>query len=106
MPLEEVFKIARGIGGEKNSFNYIAAPMNIVMPELFIENYQLFFGDNKVGKNTKVLDIADFYKINVMTTSPIMGGLLSQTPLSSVDTNTKFIHTKHLNLLRYRRMLK
>lgn len=96
MSLEEVANLANEVAGEANSFNYLTIPINLTMPEAFVEENQ-FLG----GKPMIPLDVANAFKINVMSVSPFMSGYLSQTPLPSTELKSRQIHTKHLNLLRY-----
>lgn len=95
MNLENVYEIAQRVGGDKNNFNYVAAPVSVVMPEAYIEEHQFV-----KSRACYLVQAAEHFKINLMTTQPLYGGLLSQTPLSTGQLLSKHLHAKHLNLIR------
>ena len=95
MSLEKLAEIAEAVGGKENNFNYISLPINLAMPEAFIEEYQ-FIGT----ESTNTLTAAERLRLNVMVGSPLMGGLMSQTPLPTTQLLSKNLVGKHLNLMR------
>jgi len=97
-------QIAEKFAGKDNGFKFINLPVNIVMPESFIEKYQFetITDEDGTSKEEKIstLKLADKLGLNVFTTSPLLGGYLMQTPLPADIFHVRYIAGKHMNFVR------
>lgn len=126
--LQEVTELAKKIGGENHGFRYVQAPINIMNPEVFIEKFQSFKFDrdineaeqkeetliglmnspevgnlNKKEKNkisTTVTAICNHYKLNLITSSPLLQGTLIQLPMENKLFKLNTNPAKHIQLIR------
>ena len=77
--------------GKDNNFNLLNLPINLAMPEAFIEK-------NQAEKS--ILGQADALNMNVFAVSPFLSGLLLQVPISTRFAKANYLPPKHLNLIR------
>ncbi|CAK80842.1 unnamed protein product (macronuclear) [Paramecium tetraurelia] len=95
VPLEKIVEIAERVGGKNHHFEYVQMPINAMMPEAFSQEWQPF-----KGENTQILTVARQLNVNLVISSPLMGGTLMQVPLPSDIFKCQFLGAKHLQFLR------
>lgn len=49
--LQKVARIAQQVAGKDNHFGFVQAPMNVIMPEVLVEQWQSVEDENNVSKN-------------------------------------------------------
>lgn len=81
--------------GTDHGFKLLYAPMNMLMPEVFIEKFQ----KNK-KENQSFLKVAEDLEMNVLLTSPFCSGLTLNLPLPTHLTKINYLAGKHLNFIR------
>ena len=79
LSLQKVHELVLRVAGKDNGFKYVQAPCSLMMPEVFSEKWQLLRTD-KLEK-CELLKIARKLQINVVSSSPLMQGMLQQVPL-------------------------
>jgi aryl-alcohol dehydrogenase-like predicted oxidoreductase len=74
LSLEEMYNIAKNIGGDEHGFRFIQLPYNLAYSEA------LFLKNQKVGdeRNISILEAAKKLKIGVFTSVPLLQGRLLQ----------------------------
>lgn len=77
--------------GKDNNFRLLNVPVNLAMPEAFIEKNQM---------DKSLLGQADALNMNVFSVSPFLSGLLLQVPISTRFAKANYLPPKHLNLIR------
>lgn len=100
LSLEKVVRLAEQVGGKDHHMRYIQVPINVLMPEAFVEPWQRVEGDDKVVRNKILLPACADFGINVIGTQPLLQGLLSAMPLSRAHMNVFNIPARHLQLMR------
>lgn len=95
-------ELAEKIGGKDHHFRYIQVPVNVMMPEAFIEPWQEF-KEEKDGNtiNTKEILVAacNILKMNLITSQPLFQGKLSQLNLPN-KMGVYNTASRHLQLIR------
>jgi hypothetical protein len=84
--------------GKENAWRFLTVPLSLGMPETFQEKYQAVTETSL--KEVTFLGAADKLGFNVVGVSPLMSGLLAQTPLPTSLAKTSYLVPKHLNLIR------
>lgn len=84
--------------GQSNAWRFLTVPLSVGMPETFQEKYQALSEGGM--REVSFLHAADRLGFNVVGVSPLMSGLLAQTPLPTSLAKTSYLVPKHLNLLR------
>lgn len=79
---------------------YIQVPINVLMPEAFVEPWQRVEDEGKVVRNKIFLPACADFGINVIGTQPLLQGLLSSMPLSRAHMNVFNVPARHLQLMR------
>jgi aryl-alcohol dehydrogenase-like predicted oxidoreductase len=97
--LQEVVETAKKVAGDKHRFRYIQLPFNLLMPEAFLEKWQEVKEGDKITRET-LFQVAKAQKVNVITSSPLAQGLMSQVPLSSDIFKASNLGAKHLQFSR------
>lgn len=97
--LQDVVETAKKVAGDKHKFRYIQVPFNLLMPEAFLEKWQEIKEGDKTTRET-LFQVAKNQKINVITSSPLAQGLMSQVPLSSDIFKASNLGAKHLQFSR------
>ena len=95
LSLEKLVEKVTAALGPSNRFKFIHAPLNLAMPETFMETYQTLS-----EKECSFLYAASELKMNVLATSPFMAGNLIEIPMSSVLFKANYQGPKALNFLR------
>ena len=101
--LQKVARVAENLAGpdKANHFNYVQAPCNILMPELYVEATQMVEDADGVGKNKILAAACSDLELNLMLSQPLLQGMVANTPLSriAVPEITNFT-ARHLQLMR------
>jgi aryl-alcohol dehydrogenase-like predicted oxidoreductase len=96
LSLEEVYNIAKNIGGMDHGFRFIQLPYNLAYSEA------LFLKNQKVGseKNLSILEAAKKLKIGVFTSVPLLQGRLLQTKIPDYSEGLTDHIMKLLQIIR------
>ncbi|KRX03253.1 NADP-dependent oxidoreductase domain [Pseudocohnilembus persalinus] len=70
----KLVEMAEKIAGKNNSFKFINFPLSHIMPDALTEKQQTLKLSEEKQINTTIFEIADYYKININTKSPLAGG--------------------------------
>lgn len=109
LSLQKLTEIAENSAGKDNGFKFINLPINITMPESFIEKTQMQdptspptegLTTTPFENSISTLKLAEKLGLNVIATSPLMGGYLMGTPLPADVFNVRYIAGKHVNFAR------
>jgi diketogulonate reductase-like aldo/keto reductase len=109
LSLQKLTEIAENSAGKDNGFKFINLPINITMPESFIEKTQMQDSTSlptegqtttPVENSISTLKLAEKLGLNVIAISPLMGGYLMGTPLPADVFNVRYIAGKHVNFAR------
>ena len=100
LSLEKVVRIAEKVGGKNHSMNYIQVPINVLMPEAFVEPWQRVEDEQKIVRNKILLPACNDLGINVISTQPLLQGYLANMPLSRAHMSVFNIPARHLQLIR------
>jgi aryl-alcohol dehydrogenase-like predicted oxidoreductase len=95
LSLEKVVKLAEQIGGPNHGMRYIQLPVNLIMPEAFVQKWQ-----EHENSTTYFLNVAKHHNINVITSSPLLQGKLLDLKLSKTMLNVEPQGAKHIQLVR------
>ena len=68
LSLEKVVRIAEKVGGKNHSMKYIQVPINVLMPEAFVEPWQRVEDEQKIVRNKILLPACNDLGINVIST--------------------------------------
>ena len=82
LSLEKVVQLTEKIGGKDHHMKYVQAPINILMPEAFVEPWQQVTDKAGVTRQKMLLAVAADLEINVISSQPLLQGFLADTPLS------------------------
>lgn len=99
LSLEKVMETAKKVGGEKHGLKYIQIPINIMMPEAFLEIFQEYT-ENGVRQKERTVSLARKLKVNLISCSPLLQGTLMQLPMPSEIFKCKNLGAKHLQFIR------
>jgi aryl-alcohol dehydrogenase-like predicted oxidoreductase len=96
LSLEEIYNIAKNIGGDNHGFSFIQLPYNLAYSEA------LFLKNQKVGdeKNLSILEAAKKLKIGVFTSVPLLQGRLLQTQVPNYSEGLTDNTMKLLQIIR------
>lgn len=87
--------------GKENGFRFAFGPVNLGMPESFIEKNQFkTIKDSQKRKATQFLRLIDELGYNFVGISPFMSGLMCQVPISTSIAQANYLMAKHLNVMR------
>lgn len=100
LSLQKVVQLAEKIGGKNHHMRYIQIPINVLMPEAFVEPWQRVEDEQKVTRNKILLPICNDMKINVISSQPLMQGYLANMPLCRENINIYNIPARHLQMMR------
>ena len=109
LSLQKLTEIAENSAGKDNGFKFINLPINITMPESFIEKTQMQDASSvptetitttALDNSISTLKLAEQLSLNVIANSPLMGGYLMGTPLPADIFNVRYIAGKHVNFAR------
>ena len=67
LSLEKVMKIAEKVGGKEHHMRYLQVPINVMMPEAFVEPWQRAEDKAGVTRNTILLPLCHEYQLNVIS---------------------------------------
>lgn len=98
--LQEIVKLAEKVGGKDHGFRVIQVPINIMHPEAFVEKYQNFTESEKGVLPVTLTAACAALKINLISSSPLMQGYITNLPLENNLFNVKNNAAKHLQLIR------
>lgn len=79
---------------------YLQLPINVLMPEAFVEPWQKVEDAQKITRNKILLPICNDFNINVISSQPLLQGYLKNMPLSRSNINVFNIPARHLQLMR------
>ena len=96
LSLEKVVRLAEQIGGPQHHLRYLQVPINVLMPEAFVEPWQRVEDEQKVTRNKILLPICGDFGINVISSQPLMQGYLSSMPLSRAHMSVFNVPARHL----------
>lgn len=93
--LEKVMKLAEQVGGKEHGMRYVQLPVNIMMPEAFVHNWQEYKAAEHI-----FLNVAKELGLNVMVSSPLLQGKIIDLKLSKTMIGIDLQACKHLQLIR------
>ncbi|CAI2368819.1 unnamed protein product [Moneuplotes crassus] len=100
--LQKVVELAEKVCGKDNHFNYIQVPINVMIPEAFIEPWQDFNekrGDETVATNKTLLAVCSMLNMNLVSSQPLFQGKLSNLALPN-QMGVYNTASRHLQLIR------
>ncbi len=78
LSLEKVVRLAEKVGGKDHHMRYLQIPINVMMPEAFVEPWQKIEDPkDKITRNKILLPICNDFNINVISSQPLLQGYLS-----------------------------
>ncbi|OMJ88528.1 hypothetical protein SteCoe_9571 [Stentor coeruleus] len=95
LSLERVVRLAESIAGPDHGMKYIQVPINLMMPEAFIQKWQEFRGTEEI-----LLNVAKELGVNVIASSPLLQGKLLDIKLLKTMAGIDSHVCKQLQLLR------
>lgn len=101
--LQKVHRLAQSVVGEgsKHHFNFVQAPVNVIMPEALVEQWQAIEDSNAVSKNKALVQACAELELNLVTSQPLVQGLAATIPLSRVAVPGIYnLTARHLQMLR------
>jgi len=101
--LQKVHRLAQKVVGEDKShhFNYVQVPINVMMPEAFVEPFQKVENERGVTENKILVAACSDLEINLVASQPLMQGMATQIPLSRHAIDDVYnISARHLQLIR------
>ncbi len=98
--LEKVVRLAEKVGGKDHHMRYIQVPINVMMPEAFVEPWQKVEDKEKVVRNKILLPACNDFGLNVISSQPLLQGYLANMPLSRSHMSVFNIPARHLQLMR------
>lgn len=94
--LEKVVNLAEAVGGiTTHNFKTIQLPINIIMPEAFVMKWQ-----ELKTKEEILLNVAKDYKIDVISSSPLMQGKIIDLRIPKSLAGIDLQACKHLQIVR------
>jgi hypothetical protein len=102
LSLQKVVELAEKIGGKDHHFRYIQVPINVMMPEAFVEPWQNFDeirGEEKVATKQILVAACNILKMNLISSQPLFQGKLSQLNLPN-QMGVFNTASRHLQLIR------
>lgn len=96
MPLVTALELAAQVGGEKHGLKFIQLPVNLMMPEAFVQKWQ----PSKSGEKELFLNVAADHKVHIVTSSPLMQGKLVQLALPKKPPGLADPGAQHVQLIR------
>ena len=100
--LQKVVELAEKVVGKNNHFNYIQVPINVMMPEAFIEPWQDFEEtrqENKVATKQILVAVCNMLRMNLISSQPLFQGKLANLNLPN-QMNVFNTASRHLQLVR------
>lgn len=70
--LEKVKSIAEKVGGKDHNFKYVQVPINILMPEAFVEPWQQITDKSGIQRLKMLLAVASDLEVNVISSQPLL----------------------------------
>lgn len=96
MSLVKVLELAAKVGGEKHGLRFVQLPVNLMMPEAFVQKWQ----PSKSGEMELFLNVAVDHNIHIVTSSPLMQGKLVQLALPKKPPGLTDPGAQHVQLIR------
>ena len=96
MSMVEVLDLAKKVGGEKHGLRFVQLPVNLMMPEAFVQKWQ----PSRSGEKELFLNVAVDNNIHVVTSSPLMQGKLVQLALPKKPPGLTDPGAQHVQLIR------
>ena len=96
LSLEKVVRLAEKVCGQDHHRRYIQVPINVMMPEAFVEPWQKVEDKEKITRNKILLPICNDFGINLISSQPLLQGHLANLPLSRSHMNVFNIPARHL----------
>lgn len=100
LSLEKVVRLAEKVGGKEHHMRYIQVPINVMMPEAFVEPWQKVEDKEKITRNKILLPVCNDFGLNVISSQPLFQGYLANLPLSRSHMSIFNIPARHLQLMR------
>jgi hypothetical protein len=76
---------------------FVQVPVNMMMPEAFVEPWQIFEDEEGVKRNKILLACLTDLKLNLVTSQPLVQGLAAELPLSKIAVPEMFnLCSRHL----------
>lgn len=93
--LERVVKIAEQVGGKDHGFKYVQLPINLMMPEAFVQKWQMLEESEQIFVN-----VAKKLGVNLQVSSPLLQGKILELKLSRSMLGVEPQGAKHVQLIR------
>jgi len=87
--------LAEKVGGKDHGMKYVQLPINLMMPEAFVQPWQSYKGKDEI-----FLNVAKDLGINVVTSSPLLQSKILELKLSKSMLGVETQAAKHLQLIR------
>ena len=99
--VQKVARIAEKVGGDDHKMRYVQVPVNMLMPEAFIEPWQEFEDKEGVKRNKILVGCLTDLKLNLITSQPLAQGLISRIPLSRLAVPDVYnLPARHIQFVR------
>lgn len=104
--LQRCINLAESVGGKEHGFKFIQVPMNVMMPEAFVEKWQEFFDSTVLSageaeQQRKILvAVCNTLKMNVFVTKPLLEGRVLEVDMPKTVGSASDPVAKHLQLVR------
>lgn len=96
MSLVKALELAAKVGGAKHGLRFVQLPVNLMMPEAFVQKWQ----PSKSGEMELFLNVAADHNIHIVTSSPLMQGKLVQLALPKKPPGLIDPGAQHVQLIR------
>ena len=72
LSLSKVEKLAQKVGGAKHHMRFIQVPINVMMPEAFVEPWQVMADKEGVERNKLLVACCSEMEINLVSSQPLL----------------------------------
>ena len=99
--LQKCMELAESIGGkDTHGFRFIQVPMNVIMPEAFVEPWQEYVQPEvatHIGPDEKILvQVCNLMKMNLIASKPLFDSRVRDIDIPMIDAPTTDTVAKHL----------
>ena len=102
LSLQRIVELAEKVCGKDHHFRYIQVPINVMMPEAFIEPWQDLKevqDGNTVTSKEMLVSVCNVLKMNLISSQPLFQGKLAQLNLPN-KIGVFNTASRHLQLIR------
>eukprot|EP00347_Sterkiella_histriomuscorum_P019348 403341986 len=101
LSIEKLHQIAEKIAGNEHHFKYVQVPINVMMPEAFVEAWQPHTDSKTLVQRQKILlQVCNDLQLNVISSQTLLQGYCARIPLSRSHNSVFNIPARHLQMIR------